>query len=284
MAAPGAVGTTGSGEGAAAKDRVRFAPGANLLTNRMPSLALLNDGSCGIQHSCLSTPSSVHAQCPQTFKCGTCVAWSPREKNRFTRNSGQCLLDRSSTQFLDCNAAICPYYRPRTETAAWVEWNARPVDKDEDKDAGRTRRRTEIKARTRKMVREAPPPSVDALAHAAFRDHDVDVAAVGVVVLSSQLHAVAPVPALLERFRGGTARVTSAVDIREVPIEGLWARLALLRRSIALLEAALSSSSLDAATRDKVEKDLVGIAGSMTTFNLLFAQKDDSFKGAGKGE
>jgi hypothetical protein len=73
----------------------------------------------------LTTPSSVHAQCPQTFKCGTCVAWSPREKNRFTRNSGQCLLDRSATQFLDCNAPICPYYRPRTETAAYAEWTAR---------------------------------------------------------------------------------------------------------------------------------------------------------------
>ncbi len=250
----------------------------------MASLPLLQDGSCGIQHSCLSAPSSVHAQCPQSFKCGTCVAWSPREKNRFTRNSGQCLLDRSATQFLDCNAPICPYYRPRAESAAYAEWNARSTEK------GGNPRRAEIKARTRKMTREAPPPSVDALAHAAFRDHDVDVAAVGVPVLAGQLHGVEPVPALQERFRGGSARLAcspaskAAGELREVPIEGLWARLALLRRSIARLDAALSSSSLDPATKDKVEKDLAGIAGSMTTFNLLFAKKDDGFKGAGKGE
>jgi hypothetical protein len=130
------------------------------------------------------------------------------------------------------------------------------------------------------MTREAPPPSVDALAHAAFRDHDADVAGVGVVVLAGQLQGVEPVPALLERFRGGTALVKTATDVREVPIEGLWARLALLRRSIARLDQALASSSLDAATKEKVEKDLGGIAGSMTTFNLLFAKKDDAFKGA----
>ncbi|MDP2344482.1 MAG: hypothetical protein Q8O67_26240 [Deltaproteobacteria bacterium] len=250
----------------------------------MASLPLLQDGSCGLQNSCLSTPSSVHAQCPQSFKCGTCVAWSPREKNRFTRNSGQCLLDRSATQFLDCNAPICPYYRPRADTPAFDDWNARPTDKGADVVA----RRTQIKSRTRKMTREAPPPSVDALAHAAFRDHDADVAGVGVVVLAGQLHGVEPVPALLERFRGGSARVKSAVDVREVAIEGLWARLALLRRSIARLDGALASSSLDPATKEKVERDLAGIAGSMTTFNLLFAKREDAFKGAssagGKGE
>lgn len=209
------------------------------------------------------------------------MAWSPREKNRFTRNSGQCLLDRSATQFLDCNAPICPYYRPRADTPAFEEWTARVADKGAAVARGVS---TEIRSRTRKMTREAPPPSVDALAHAAFRDHDADVAAVGVPVLAGQLHAVEPVPALLERFRGGSARVKSAAEVREVPIEGLWARLALLRRSIARLDAAVASSSMDAATKDKVERDLAGIAGSMTTFNLLFSKKDDGFKGAGKGE
>ena len=222
----------------------------------MAALPLLQDGSCGLQNSCLTSPSSVHSECPQTFKCGTCVAWTPREKNRFTRNSGQCLLDRSATQFLDCNAPICPYYRPRTESAAHAAWSARSTETGA---AAVVARRSEIKARTRKMTREAPPPSVDALAHAAFRDHDPDVAGVGVPVLAGQLHGVEPVPALLERFRGGSARVKSPVEQREVPIEGLWARLALLRRSIARLDAALASSSLDAATKDKVEKDLAGI-------------------------
>jgi hypothetical protein len=234
----------------------------------MALLPLLNDGACSVQNSCLTNPSSVHDQCPQTFKCGTCVAWSPREKNRFTRNSGQCLLDRSATQFLDCNAPICPYYRPRAESPAFLEWK---------KPGGAEARRTEFKARTKKMTREAPPPTPDALAHAAFRDHDAGVAAVGVPVLLGQLQGARPLPPLLERFRGGTAVVKGPTEVREVPVEALWARLAVLRRALGRLDAAVAASTLDGETKGKVDKDLTGIHGSMTTFNLLFAKKDDVF-------
>jgi hypothetical protein len=241
----------------------------------MAALPLLQDSSCSIQQSCLTDPSSAHARCPQTMKCGTCVAWSPREKNRFTRNSGQCLLDRSSTQFLDCNAPICPYYRPRADSPAAVEWQAR----------GAVARRTAVHSRTKKMSREAPPPTKEALAHAAFRDHADAVGSFGAATLAGMLGAVEPLPALLERFRGGTARVGSPTSpAREVPVEALWARLVLLRRSLGSLDEALAGSALDAATKEKVQKDLAGIAGSMTTFNLLFARKEDGFKGSGKGE
>jgi hypothetical protein len=242
----------------------------------MAVLPLLQDGSCSLQHSCLNDPGSVHAQCPQAFKCGTCVAWSPREKNRFTRNAGQCLLDRSSTQYLDCNAPICPYYRPRADNPVALQW-AKP---------GPSGRRTEVRARTKKMTREAPPPTKEALAEASFRDHPPEVAAVGVAALAGLLARLEPLPALLERFRGGTARVTAPAEPpREVPIEALWARIVVLRRTLAKLDATVETTpGLDAATREKAQKDLAGIGGSMTTFNLLFAKKDDAFKGSGKGE
>jgi hypothetical protein len=226
----------------------------------------------------LTDPGSVHAQCPQAFKCGTCVAWTPREKNRFTRNSGQCLLDRSSTQFLDCNAPICPYYRPRADNPAAAVWSK----------PGPSGRRTEVRARTRKMTREAPPPTKEALADAAFRDHDPAVAVVGAAALSGMLARLEPLPPLLERFRGGTARLSSTsttAPAREVPIEAVWARIVVVRRTLARLDETLASTTgLDAATREKAEKDLAGIGGSMTTFNLLFAKKEDGFKGSGKGE
>jgi hypothetical protein len=202
------------------------------------------------------------------------VAWTPREKNRFTRNSGQCLLDRSSTQYLDCNAPICPYYRPRADSPAALEW-AKP---------GIAMRRTEVRARTSKMTREVPSPTREALAMAAFRDHDGDVARIGADVLAGLLGDEA-LPTLLERFRGGTARVSATSgETRELPLEALWARVVLLRRALARLDDALEASALDPATKEKIEKDLAGIAGSMTTFNLLFAKKEEGFKGSGKGE
>jgi hypothetical protein len=203
------------------------------------------------------------------------VAWSPREKNRFTRNAGQCLLDRTATQYLDCNAPICPYYRPRADNPAAAEWRRPDV----------VTRRAEKRVRTSRLQREAPPPSREALAHAAFRDHPDDVAAFGAAALDGVLAGLEPLPALLERFRGGTARVGSSDGTtREVPLEALWTRVVILRRSLARLDEAVAASSLDEATRQKVEKDLAGIGGSMTTFNLLFARKEDAFKGSGKAD
>ena len=239
----------------------------------MAVLPLLQDGSCSVQNTCLTRADDVHSTCPQLFKCGTCVAWTPREKNRFTRNSGQCLLDRSSTQYLDCNAPICPYYRPRADSAAAELWKARPVEE----------RTTEVRRRTGTMTREAPPPSQEAVALAAFRGHAEPVAAVGAAVLAGLL-GPEPLAPLLERFRGGTARVTGAGGAREVPLEALWGRILLLKRTLGNLEQAVARSNLDEETRGKVDKDLAGIAGSMTTFNLLFAKKDDAFKGGGKGD
>jgi hypothetical protein len=239
----------------------------------MAVLPLLQDGSCSVQNTCLTRADDVHATCPQLFKCGTCVAWTPREKNRFTRNSGQCLLDRSSTQYLDCNAPICPYYRPRADSAAAEAWKQQPV----------AERSTEVRRRTGTMTREAPPPSHEAVALAAFRDHADAVAAVGAPVLAGLL-GPEPLAPLLERFRGGSARVTGTAVSRQVPIEALWGRILLLKRSLAQLEQAVARSNLDSETRGKVDKDLAGMAGSMTTFNLLFAKKEDGFKGSGKGD
>jgi hypothetical protein len=239
----------------------------------MAILQLLQDGSCGVQQTCLSNADDVHASCPQLFKCGTCVAWTPREKNRFTRNSGQCLLDRSSTQYLDCNAAICPYYKPRADSPAAAQWQQRPV----------AERTTEVRRRTGTMTREAPPPSREAIATAAFRQHDDATAAIGASVLAAMLGDAA-MPALLERFRGGSARLVVGTDHREVPIEAFWARVVLLRRALENLHTAIEASSLDADTRGKIDKDIGGMGGSMTTFNLLFAKKEDAFKGSGKAD
>jgi hypothetical protein len=234
----------------------------------MAILPLLDDGSCGQQNTCLTRAGDVHATCPQAMKCGTCVAWTPREKNRFTRNAGQCLLDRNATQYLDCNAAICPYYRPRAENPAAEAWKSQVP----------AQRQREVRTRVKGMTREAPPPTAEALAHASFAEHPTGVAAVGVPVLSAILgEGLAP---LLERFRGGTVKVGD----RSMPIEALWARILQVRRTLGALDRSIDSSGLDAETRSKIEKDIAGMAGSMTTFNVLFARKDDGFKGTGKGE
>jgi hypothetical protein len=237
-------------------------------------LELLEDGSCSITGTCESKPHEVWERCPQLAKCGTCIAWSPREENGYGRNSGQCMLDRDARTYLDCNAQICPYYRPRPESPAFEQWQNRP--KAEQKQARRTR--------ARKLDREAPPPTPAALAMAAFADHDTRVADAGAPVLEAELAAHGSMPVLLERFRGGSVRVRVAGQPeREVSLEAFYARLSLLRRAIGALQDALEDSALSDDERGKVLKDLGGIGGSLTTFNVLFKDKADHFRGQGRG-
>jgi hypothetical protein len=237
------------------------------------TLALLDDGSCSIRVECLNDPAAVVSRCPQVVKCGTCVAWTPREGNAYKRNAGQCMLDRTARQYLDCNAQICPYYRPRQDSAAVAVWQQESV----------VQRRARAQTTSTKLNREAPPPTAEALAAAAFRDQPQAVADQGAPVLAALLQAEGPAPVLLERFRGGVARVAGpGVDgPRQAPLEAFYARLVLLRRALARLEDAIASSRLTADERDKIGKDLAAMGGSMTTFNLLFKEKDDAFRGQG---
>ncbi len=240
----------------------------------MGILPLLDDGSCSITGTCLKMTHDVQAQCPQVGKCGTCVAWSPREENGYGRNSGQCLLDRDARVYLDCNAPICPYYKPRHNSAAYLEWKkAPPVEQ-----------RAARRSARRRLDREAPPPSAAALAMAAFEGHPPEVAEMGGRVLEASLEALGALPVLLERFRGGTVQLKGSERGRETTVEAFFARVALLRRALDGLEAALGSSSLPAEEKAKVLKDLAGIGGSLTTFNFLFKDKDDTFKGQGGKE
>ena len=233
-------------------------------------LALLDDGACTISGTCLKSPHEVHSKCPQALKCGTCVAWSPREENRYNRNSGQCMLDRDAKTYLDCNAQICPYYRPRDNAeavAAFEAFKRAP----QRKVAGAKRKRS--------MDRAAPAPTPEALAQAAFENHENDVARAGAEVLAAELHSVKARP-LLERFRGGSAEVKSANVSRKTSAEALFARLVLLRGCIENLDQTLRSSQLSDVEKSKVAKDLGGVGGSLTTFNFLFQNKEDHFRGS----
>ncbi|MCP4502307.1 MAG: hypothetical protein GY822_20315 [Deltaproteobacteria bacterium] len=235
-------------------------------------LPLLDDGQCSIASTCKNTPSEARPQCPQSRKCGTCVAWSPRQGNAYGRNSGQCMLSKESTIYLDCNAQICPYYAPRRENPAFAEFQT--YKKEPSKSP--TRRRL-------KMERESPPPTPEALASMAFRDHDEDTASIGQSVLAAHLEEYAPLPVLLERFRGGCVRVvvqsSQNEGQKELPIEAFYARLVQLKSSMDALDDAIADSSLGDDEKGKIEKDLGGMGGALTTFNVLFRDKADHFRG-----
>jgi hypothetical protein len=90
----------------------------------------------------------------------------------------------------------------------------------------------------------------------------------------------ATLPPLLERFRGGSGILKRADGVTTtVPVERWFLWICGVKRALDQLETAVAQSALAADERDKIIKDIKGMRGSMTTFNLLFRDKEDHFVG-----
>lgn len=233
-------------------------------------LPLLQDGSCSIKGRCLTDAAGVAPDCPQLDKCGSCVMWSPRDHARSGRNEGVCLLDRDARRTLDCNAAACPYYRPRRDSPAVATWR-KPMS------AQGTRAARPAGSARRVLGREAPAPSPGAVAMKALEG--APGALLGELALEATLGSRA-LPPLLERFRGGTAELRRADgSVATVPVERWYAWVCNVKAALDGLEKAVQAAGLSADDTEKMHKDVRGMRGTMTTFNLLFRDKEDHFVG-----
>ncbi len=236
----------------------------------MTTLALLQDGSCSIKPACLQDAGEVAPQCPQLDRCGSCVMWSPRAHARSGRNEGICLLDPDARKLLDCGAAACPYYRPRRGSPA-LDTFSKP----------RRPQPAATRTRERPLGREAPAPSPAALATRALGGAGAGVLAELALELVAGPNKLPP---LLERFRGGTA-VLKHQDgaTATVPVERWYLWICAVQRTLNGLEDSVLRSALAAEDKEKIRSDLKAMRGTMTTFNVLFRDKEDHFVGQKSG-
>ena len=91
---------------------------------------------------------------------------------------------------------------------------------------------------------------------------------------------------LLERFVGGTVVIrpgTPGTQDKEIPSDGLMTKVVAVRENLRVLEAKLNAHpKLDDADRVQLQQYITRCYGSLTTFNALFRNRDDWFKGVGK--
>ena len=65
------------------------------------------------------------------------------------------------------------------------------------------------------------------------------------------------------------------------PIETFFHKVVMLRNRLRTLEQQLNASELPEDAKVKLQSYITGCYGSLTSFNVLFADEDDQFKGSG---
>jgi hypothetical protein len=111
-------------------------------------------------------------------------------------------------------------------------------------------------------------------------DSDLEATIRRIIREESGLTAVAPA----EKWRGGQLVLKPGrpgVQEKTVPIDTFFNKIVMLRNRLRTLEQQVNASELPDDQKMKLQGYITGCYGSLTTFNVLFAQDDDKFVGSG---
>jgi hypothetical protein len=87
-----------------------------------------------------------------------------------------------------------------------------------------------------------------------------------------------------QKWRGGTMVLkpgTPGIQEKSWPIETFFHKVVMLRNRLRTLEQQVNASDLPEDVKVKLQAYVSGCYGSLTTFNVLFAEEEDQFKGSG---
>ena len=86
------------------------------------------------------------------------------------------------------------------------------------------------------------------------------------------------------KWRGGTLVLrpgTPGLQEKSWPIETFFHKVVMLRNRLRTLEQQVNASDLPEDAKVKLQSYISGCYGSLTSFNVLFADQDDQFRGGG---
>jgi len=84
------------------------------------------------------------------------------------------------------------------------------------------------------------------------------------------------------RYKGGTLVLQPSdkgLKAKEIPIETFFHKIVMVRDRLRVMEQRINSSKLDEDDKVNLQQYITRIYGSLTTFNVLFADKEDYFVG-----
>ena len=119
--------------------------------------------------------------------------------------------------------------------------------------------------------RTAPPMAIDDA-------HDVELLLRRIIREESGITPVAPA----EKWRDGTLVLrpgTPGLQEKSWPIETFFHKVVMLRNRLRTLEQQVNAADLPDDVKVKLQGYISGCYGSLTSFNVLFAEEEDQFKG-----
>jgi hypothetical protein len=101
-------------------------------------------------------------------------------------------------------------------------------------------------------------------------------------ILREELGLTAVVPA--DKWRGGELVLRPGrpgLQDKKWPLESFFHKIVMIRNRLRTLEQQVNASELPDDAKVRLQSYISGCYGSLTSFNILFADEDDHFKGAG---
>ncbi len=121
------------------------------------------------------------------------------------------------------------------------------------------------------------------VAPAMASDASVDLELLIRRVIREECGITAVTPA--EKWRGGSLVLrpgTPGLQEKSLPIETFFHKIVMLRNRLRSLEQQVNAAELPEDVKVKLQGYVTGCYGSLTSFNVLFAEEEDQFRGAGE--
>ena len=193
-------------------------------------------------------------------KCGTC--------HRFVRVVEHIADTGEVTRTGECLIGSWP--PPLTETSTCTKWAERFVPKPKND-----------------RVRDQPIANAPLSIPAEILEMDVDEFKAALRQVIREELSVSPVE-LGPRWKGGQIVLKpgkEGLQEKAMPIEGFFHKIVMMRDRLRVLEQRINAhASLSDDEKVQMQQYITQCYGTMTTFNILFAEKDDGFVGQRDGE